>query len=179
MKLLRLYYECLVSYETWLTHLRQESLHTSHDSLQSDSTHLYETWLTHMRHDSLIWDMTHSHEAPSAFQRESCVLLNMTHSSETWLPSRESWLTPIRHNPLMWDMTPSYEAFSALHGESRVLLTCQTWLPTETWLPTDGGDRTWNNYDCQNFQHVFIEVPVHVKHDFLGVPKISNRFSRE
>jgi len=44
---------------------------------------------------------------------------------------------------------------------------------------TNGGDRTWNNYDCQNFQQVFTEVPVHIKQLFTGVPQISNEFSRE
>jgi len=44
---------------------------------------------------------------------------------------------------------------------------------------TDGGDRTPNNYDCQIFQQVFTAVPVHIKHVFSGVPKISNRVSRE
>jgi len=39
-----------------------------------------------------------------------------------------------------------------------------------------GGDRTRNNYDCQNFQHVFTGVPVHIQHVFSGVPKISSRF---
>jgi len=44
---------------------------------------------------------------------------------------------------------------------------------------TDGGDRTWNNYDCQNFQQVFTGVPVHVKHVFTGFPEISNKVSFE
>jgi len=44
---------------------------------------------------------------------------------------------------------------------------------------TDQGDRTLNNYDCQNFQQVFTAVPVHIKHVFLGVPKFSHRLSRE
>jgi len=45
--------------------------------------------------------------------------------------------------------------------------------------PTDGGDRTLNNYDCQNFQQVFTELPTHMKHVFSGVLKISSRISRE
>ena len=44
---------------------------------------------------------------------------------------------------------------------------------------TDGGDRTSNIYDCQNFQHVFSGVPVHIKQIFTGVPKFSNEFSGE
>jgi len=44
---------------------------------------------------------------------------------------------------------------------------------------TDGGDRTRNIYDCPNFQHVFTGVPVYIKRVFLGVPEISNWFSRE
>jgi len=38
-------------------------------------------------------------------------------------------------------------------------------------VSTDGEDRTWNNYDCQNFQQVFTVVPVHIKHVFMGIPK--------
>jgi len=44
---------------------------------------------------------------------------------------------------------------------------------------TDGGDRTWNNYDCQNFKRVFTGVPVHIKHVLTEVPKFSSKFSRE
>jgi len=42
-------------------------------------------------------------------------------------------------------------------------------------ISTDGGDRTSNNYDCQNFQQVFTGVPVHIKNDFTGVPRISKK----
>jgi len=31
-------------------------------------------------------------------------------------------------------------------------------------------------YDCQNFQQVFTEVPVHIKHVFTGVPKFQTSF---
>ena len=48
-----------------------------------------------------------------------------------------------------------------------------------TYVSTDGGDRTQNNSDCQNFQQVFTGVPVHIKHIFTKVPKISNEFSPE
>ena len=44
---------------------------------------------------------------------------------------------------------------------------------------TDGGDRTQNNYDCQNFYKFFTGVPVTFKQVFTGVPEISNRFSRK
>ena len=44
---------------------------------------------------------------------------------------------------------------------------------------TDGGDQTLNNYDCQNLRQVFTGVPVHFKHAFSGVPKISKRGSLE
>jgi len=36
---------------------------------------------------------------------------------------------------------------------------------------TDGEDRTYNNFDCQIFQHVFPGFPVHIKHVFLGSPQ--------
>ena len=42
-----------------------------------------------------------------------------------------------------------------------------------------GGDRTYNNYYCQNFQQVFTGVPVHIKHVITGVPKISYIFPIE
>ena len=48
-----------------------------------------------------------------------------------------------------------------------------------SYVPTDEGDRTSNNYDCQNFQQVFTGVPVHIKHVITGVPKISDKFSSE
>ena len=38
-------------------------------------------------------------------------------------------------------------------------------------LSAERGDRTRNNYDCQNFQQDFTGVPVHIKHVFSGVPK--------
>jgi len=41
---------------------------------------------------------------------------------------------------------------------------------------TDGGDRTENNYDCQNFQQVFIQVHVHIKHVFSESPKFQTGF---
>jgi len=46
---------------------------------------------------------------------------------------------------------------------------------------TDGGDQTLNNYDCPSIQpvYVFTGVPVHIKHDITGVPKISNKLSCE
>ena len=34
------------------------------------------------------------------------------------------------------------------------------------------------NYECQNPQHVFTVVAVHIKHVFTGVPKFSYKFSR-
>ena len=42
----------------------------------------------------------------------------------------------------------------------------------------DGGDRTENIYDCQNFQQVFTGVPVYIELVVTGIPKISNQFSR-
>ena len=42
---------------------------------------------------------------------------------------------------------------------------------------THGGDLTLNNKDCQTFQQVFTGVPVHIKHDSTGVPKLSCKFS--
>ena len=39
---------------------------------------------------------------------------------------------------------------------------------------TDGGDRTYNKYDCQNFHQVFVGVPINIQHVFSGVPKFSN-----
>ena len=44
-------------------------------------------------------------------------------------------------------------------------------------LATGGGDRTYNNYDYQNFQQVFTGVPVSFKQVCTGVPKIPNKFS--
>ena len=40
----------------------------------------------------------------------------------------------------------------------------------------DGGDQTLNDHDSQDIQQ---GVPVHIKHVFTGVLKISNEFSRE
>ena len=42
-----------------------------------------------------------------------------------------------------------------------------------------GGDQTSNHYDCQKIQQVFPGVPVHFKHVFTGISKISNKISRE
>jgi len=76
----------------------------------------------------------------------------------------------------------------------------QNWAPRESWADrwalsqslladsfyvqkcvytTAGGDRTSNNYDCQNFQQIFTGVPVHTKHVFMGVPKYWYKFSGE
>ena len=44
---------------------------------------------------------------------------------------------------------------------------------------TDGGDRTSDYYDCQDFQQVFTGVPARITHNFSGDPKISNGFSHE
>ena len=41
-------------------------------------------------------------------------------------------------------------------------------------MATDGGDRTYNKYDCQNFHQVFVGVPINIQHVFSGVPKFSN-----
>jgi len=49
-----------------------------------------------------------------------------------------------------------------------LLRECQSLLSP----PTAGGDRTYDNYDFQNFQPVFTGVPVHIKHIFTGVPKV-------
>jgi len=46
-------------------------------------------------------------------------------------------------------------------------------------IATDGGDRTLNNYDCQNLQQIFTGVPVQIKHVFTGALTISNEFPRE
>ena len=43
---------------------------------------------------------------------------------------------------------------------------------------TDGGDRTQNSVDCQNFQQVLTGVPIHIKHIFTGVLTLSYNFSR-
>ena len=43
----------------------------------------------------------------------------------------------------------------------------------------DGGNWTSNNYDCQNTQQVVTGVPIHIKHIFMGVPKIPITFSVE
>ena len=40
----------------------------------------------------------------------------------------------------------------------------------------DGGNRSKNNYDCQNIEQVLTGVPIHIKHVFTGVPKIPNDF---
>ena len=45
------------------------------------------------------------------------------------------------------------------------------------FTPTDGGDQTWNNYDCLNFQQFFTRIPVHIKYVFSGVLKFLIRFS--
>jgi len=65
----------------------------------------------------------------------------------------------------------------SIDTESTVSIEIESTFPQlET---TDGENRTENNYDCHNFQQVFTEVPVNIKHVFPGVPKISNTFSRE
>jgi len=46
-------------------------------------------------------------------------------------------------------------------------------------ITTAVGVRTSYNYDCQNFQQVFTGVPFRIKPVVSGVPKISNKFSRE
>ena len=40
-------------------------------------------------------------------------------------------------------------------------------------LCTNGGDRTSNHYDCQNFKLVFARVPIHIKQIFMGLPVVS------
>jgi len=45
--------------------------------------------------------------------------------------------------------------------------------------PTDGGDGTSNDYDWQHIHQVFTEVHVCIQQVFMGVPEISNEFSRE
>jgi len=55
------------------------------------------------------------------------------------------------------------------------LLGCETFNHEyyHYYHSTNGGDRTLNNYDCQNFLQVFTEVPIHIKHVFTGVPKFA------
>jgi len=40
----------------------------------------------------------------------------------------------------------------------------------------DGGGQIANDYDNQNFEHVFTGVPVHLKRVFMGVPKFETSF---
>jgi len=41
---------------------------------------------------------------------------------------------------------------------------------------TGGGDRTENNYHCQNLKHVFMGVHVNFKHVETGSPKFETCF---
>jgi len=72
------------------------------------------------------------------------------------------------------------------HLSISFVTNCHVWLSHVTHESVDcvtsstathRGDRTSNNYDCQKFQQVFTGVPVHIKHVFSGLPKISNSFS--
>jgi len=45
---------------------------------------------------------------------------------------------------------------------------------------TDGGDRNSNDYECQNFQQIFTQVPVHIKQFSRESPNFETGFlSRE
>jgi len=112
----------------------------------------------------------------------------MSHGVYEWVMARTSDLTWMRH---FTDILYCRRLCQWSHVKYEWIMSpinkfCHVWLSHVTHesvdcvtssIATDGGNRTSNNYDCQNFQQVFTGVPVHIKHVFSGLPKISNSFS--
>ena len=80
-------------------------------------------------------------------------------------------------------MTPSYVWCDLFICETWLMHICVTWLismcdmtHSYVWHATNGGDRTWNKYDCENIQRVSTGVPVYINHIFMGIPNLHTIF---